>query len=522
MGLGVGPSGATPPPTPDFYPSIEGYAAAPPYGCDPVVRPGVAYFRSIILWEYPATGDSGISRPCYMGGDSFHKTGQAWDWRVTEGDSDDEAAVQAIFDWLFAPDRYGNSHVMLRRLGITQIIWRNPEKIWESGVPGDRLLGSDPDTWRDCGTCTGDHSTHVHFSFSDAGADQQTSFWTGRQFHDALIRRPTSDDQWVRGSGYGLYVFTSDPPVEINNTQLPLRGDFDANGYGDVFWYGPGAMNERYWRGSAFGYVDQSAINMGSSDWQPFVGDFNADRRDDVFWFDDDGPDEVFWGQANGSFVRADANRNREAPAEVAVGDFNCDGADDIFWYGQFGAPDKVWFGSYLGFQTPVDENVTGTDFDVYAGNFNWYCDDILFYRPGGGDDFVWFGRFDQTFDKSGPFPGSGGTLPSGRQVAIGDFDGDVWYDDLLLYGPGSASTDYVYWGSVFGPAVGPTTISITGSDFVVVTGDWEANGVTDFYLYDVDGGDDYEWIGNGARGFSTYLVEVLPSGDAVAQDFLG
>ena len=121
-----------------------------------------------MLRTYSWTRSLGIVRACDVGGRSEHKEGRAWDWGVNASSSRDVAAVRDLFAWLFATDRYGNKHAMLRRLGIQYIIWNR--QIWSSynvSAGWRAYTGASP------------HTDHVHLSFSWPGANKITSYWDG-------------------------------------------------------------------------------------------------------------------------------------------------------------------------------------------------------------------------------------------------------------------------------------------------------------------------------------------------------
>ncbi len=152
-----------------FGPKIEGYS---PYvgqsRCDPIAKPGVVAFRDLMLKAFPGTGNSGIVRECNQGKKSEHKEGRAWDWKVSAKKPSDVAKVNEALDWLFAVDKYGNQHAMIRRLGIMYIIWNR--KIWSASKASKG--------WRDYNGRS-PHTDHVHFSFSWDGANTKTTFWSG-------------------------------------------------------------------------------------------------------------------------------------------------------------------------------------------------------------------------------------------------------------------------------------------------------------------------------------------------------
>ncbi len=158
------------PPTPSELPrAVE---ALQPYvgqaGCDPVAKPGVSSFSSLLLTTYRDTSTLGIVRDCGVGGASEHKEGRAFDWGASADDPEQAAEVEALLSWLLASDD-GEPAVRARRFGIMYIIW--DRRIWRAYDPS---AGWQPYSGRS------PHTDHVHFSFGWNGASRSTSWWTGR------------------------------------------------------------------------------------------------------------------------------------------------------------------------------------------------------------------------------------------------------------------------------------------------------------------------------------------------------
>jgi hypothetical protein len=170
--LPASPASATAvPPTPSGLPAaVEAWQ---PYVgqsiCDPVAKPGVRAFSTIVLDTYRDTTSMGIVRDCGSGGQSEHKEGRAWDWGVSVHNPSHVASVDALLGWLLATDGNGNQAAMARRLGIMYIIWN--KRIWKSYAADkgwQAYTGASP------------HTDHVHFSFGWNGARQTTSYWSGK------------------------------------------------------------------------------------------------------------------------------------------------------------------------------------------------------------------------------------------------------------------------------------------------------------------------------------------------------
>ncbi|MBA3742099.1 LysM peptidoglycan-binding domain-containing protein [Sporichthya sp.] len=170
-GFGLNPAAAAIDPKPNPTPSVtlpKAVEAFAPYigqkSCDPHAKPGVVAFEQLVLSYWGRGGTYGITRACNIGGQSEHKEGRAWDFKLNPDDYGDQVAGQRIIDWLLADDAQ-----MARRLGIMYIIWN--ERVWASY---EREDGWRPYNGPDS------HTSHIHFSFSWAGAMKRTSWWTGK------------------------------------------------------------------------------------------------------------------------------------------------------------------------------------------------------------------------------------------------------------------------------------------------------------------------------------------------------
>lgn len=140
----------------------------PQDSCDPADKPGVQAFANLLMATYKDSGSYGISTACIPGDVSEHHEGRAFDWKMSASNPGQVAEVNALLDWLLKPDAAGNQAAMARRLGIMYIIW-------DRKILGTYRLS---DGWR-AYSGVDPHTSHVHFSFSWAGAQKRTSYWTG-------------------------------------------------------------------------------------------------------------------------------------------------------------------------------------------------------------------------------------------------------------------------------------------------------------------------------------------------------
>jgi peptidoglycan hydrolase-like protein with peptidoglycan-binding domain len=136
--------------------------------CDPVAKPGVSAFRNLLLATYSDSGSFGIVRDCGAGGQSEHKEGRAFDWKMSAYNTRQKAEVQTLLSWLLATDKYGNKYAMARRFGIMYMIWnRQIFKLYDADKGWQSYSGASA------------HTDHVHFSFGWNGAKKTTSYWDG-------------------------------------------------------------------------------------------------------------------------------------------------------------------------------------------------------------------------------------------------------------------------------------------------------------------------------------------------------
>jgi hypothetical protein len=146
----------------DFSPYL------PQVSCDPNPKPGVVAFEQLMLATFQHGWSGGIVRNCsapgVAGGRSEHKEGRAWDWMLNPNSYEDQTAGQQAVDWLM-----GDDAVNARRLGVMYLIWNR--RIWSAH---DNKLGWRPYNYGD------PHVSHIHVSFSWAGAEKRTSWWTGK------------------------------------------------------------------------------------------------------------------------------------------------------------------------------------------------------------------------------------------------------------------------------------------------------------------------------------------------------
>jgi hypothetical protein len=219
----------------------------------------------------------------------------------------------------------------------------------------------------------------------------------------------------------------------------PLVGDYDANGFSDIFWYGPGvdASDEVWWGtdGGNFEVEDDSVRGF----YRPAIGDFNGDDADDVLWYapgdEDDQKERVWWGTPGKRTFDSTGIYERQVSGSYVpvVGDFDGDCCMDILWLGSAedgeDPTDVVWLGgSDLTFSDESTWGKTPQLMPGYAplvGNFDGdCCDDVFFLGPGRRADVQWWGSGNDGFVRiAGPALNAGQRLSDTAPVT-GNFIG--------------------------------------------------------------------------------------------------
>jgi len=163
--------------------------------CDspPTVRPGTKAFADFVMGNFGG-GNSGFVRACGTR-PSGHYTGKAWDWTNDANDPVAVMRVEDLLNWLFA-----NDYELFKRAGICYVIWNRQR--WSPRVMSwVEYTGPNP------------HTDHVHFSFSQDGADGQTSFYTWLNGGQPMTK-PVIEQHGVRigylfaGATAGFLIYT--------------------------------------------------------------------------------------------------------------------------------------------------------------------------------------------------------------------------------------------------------------------------------------------------------------------------
>lgn len=223
-----------------------------------------------------------------------------------------------------------------------------------------------------------------------------------------------------------------------------LAGDFDGDGFDEIFWYAPGTAADYMWNFTSGSTVQSTRYTVNPTNFRPTVGDYTGDGADDILWHAPGTAQDYIWEfNPGGGFrtVRPVVNGN----FRPVSGSFGNDRTDDVIWYAPGTAQDYLWdFAPGTASYQSSRHAVNGTQFrpfslDMFAdGRGN---EDVFWYAPGSGADWVW--DFFQGVIYYGQDP------MNGQYLAVsGDFFGDGYHD--ILWDNASES---VIWEHEPGPS---------------------------------------------------------------------
>lgn len=162
--------------------------------CQNSPKPGVVRLKDWLNFWY-GNHQWGIARDCssFKSKASYHHEGRALDYHVNYGTPE----AESIINFMLKTDEYGNQHANARRWGIAAIHYGN--KRWDASKPHLGLY--------DCPSC-GPHYDHIHFDFSWAGANKQSSWFT-TDLKTRTVQtcgRTITVKYWTYPSGYGPLI----------------------------------------------------------------------------------------------------------------------------------------------------------------------------------------------------------------------------------------------------------------------------------------------------------------------------
>ncbi|MFJ8039657.1 hypothetical protein ACIRBX_03965 [Kitasatospora sp. NPDC096147] len=321
-------------------PAIDGYqpyVAARNCTDSAYAKPGVVEFKDVLISRMGGSNGGIVACSGYE-----HMEGRALDWMNNASVPAEAARVQKVLDWMLATDADGNAHAMARRLGIAYVIWNervinlyDSDKSWK--------------TYTCDGSAGGCHRNHVHFAFSWAGANRQTSWFTADP-------RPA---YW--------YPDHTGPVVPADHRTSAATVYNPATRTFDVFATGTDGALKHTWWDPATGFGAWASAGGGvtgrpSAVYNPVSGSF------DVFATGTDGfLRHTWWDPATGFGAWATEPNRKVTGTPTAV--YNpVSHSFDVFATGTDGSLNHTWWIPATGFGSwaAAGGGVTGTPSAVY------------------------------------------------------------------------------------------------------------------------------------------------------------
>lgn len=274
----------------------------------------------------------------------------------------------------------------------------------------------------------------------------------------------------------------------------PIAGDFDGDGYTDIFWYKPGTGADRYWWGGD-GTFTSAAATVDGSTYAPIAGDFDHDGTADILWYSPGAASHSIWWHQKGV-------RNAHGGSWIAqpgsswrpmVGDFDGDHFADVLWYRFDDSNQQLWYGdASRSFSARKPFTVSG-NYTAFTGDFDGDgATDVFWYLPdlgGAPASRIWWSAKSRSYVGANGAPFTSQTLSVYNQYrpVVGDFDGNGASD--IVWESHPATTGESIWmfkkaTSAAGRGHDAYPTSIWGDFKKAVTGRFTADSMDDIYWY--------------------------------------
>lgn len=338
-------------------------------------------------------------------------------------------------------------------------------------------------------------TSHPELDSWVAGAIPIEGDFNGNGIGDVFLYRPGAGKELLlRGNGgRGAWMADASQNIQISGTYTPIVGDFNANGSTDILWYAPGLAQDTLWSFNVLSSTFVVTHPVINGTYRPFVGDFTSGDgkgTDDIFWYAPGSGADSIWKGVKGRRVSFTSVPQRISGSYTPlVGSFtpdpdtggSTDSTLDIFWYAPGSTPDSLWKGDGLGHFAPQAYSVGGTNKPVVGFFDGFGVQDIFWYSPNGPDS-VWLADPD-----TGKLTPHGASIGSGFTPVAGEFD--IPDEPIYWWSPTSADRFWIPEGE-------PGTWSYSelsnntdlGAGYKPVTLD-----------FDGDGHNDILWLGDGS-----------------------
>ena len=212
------------------------------------------------------------------------------------------------------------------------------------------------------------------------GGAKDSVFWY------AAGSAPDRVDRFTWNAGQPLRAIASSAPVF--GTYQPVTGDFDGNGLGDVFWYGPGSVADSMWLASrAGGFVKVSKSVSGS--YATIVGNFaGTPQRDELLFYASGSAADYLW-----TFSSTGVQSTTKVTTSASGSAYVLKGPQDsvMTWTG--GGVPAIWqFTAASDGSKSSGNSAVGVGARPLIGDFvgSGGASSVLWYTPGAGAEVLY------------------------------------------------------------------------------------------------------------------------------------
>jgi hypothetical protein len=276
----------------------------------------------------------------------------------------------------------------------------------------------------------------------------------------------------------GLFGQPAPAGAAVPTDHTILVGNFAAGPRDEAFLYAQGTAPEALFIFTQL-FDEQPALHVRGQfavdgTYRPFVGNFDGDAFDEIFFYGPGAVEDFIWNFTSYTSVQS-VPSNVGGNFTPIPGDYNSDGTDDIVWYTPGSGADAMWRSRAGGGYSSIPMTLNGVYRPVSGSFGNDRSDDILFYAPGTVADYLFdFNPDGKTRNVRLSINGTG-YLPFSAD-AFGDGPGS---EDIFFYAPGPAADGF--WDFFRGQLIKATVNPNVTDEFVTAAGDFLGDGGEDF-----------------------------------------